>query len=208
MARYTEASCKLCRRERMKLFLKGSRCYTEKCQIERRNYPPGMHGQRRGKLTDYGAQLREKQKAKRMYGLLERQFRNYMSTAEKLPGITGENLLTLLERRLDNMVFRLGFATSRTQARQLVKHGHIMVSGKRIDLPSYLTKVGDALTIKQDSQKVVVIKDALEAAKLRGVPGWLELDTDNMTGKIVKLPSKEDLALPLSEQLIVELYSR
>ncbi len=209
MARYAGAVCRLCRREGMKLFLKGERCYTEKCAIERRNFAPGQHGKsRRSKLLGYGVQLREKQKVKRIYGVLEDQFRRYFEQAERLKGITGEMLLQLLERRLDNVAYRLGFATSRPQARQLVRHGHFAVNGRKVDIPSYLVKAGDVVTVRTGSQKNVTIQHAIEEVKGRGVPEWLALDGDQFTGRIVSLPTREQINLPVQEQLIVELYSK
>jgi len=209
VARYTGPVCRLCRRERMKLFLKGERCFKEKCAIERRGYPPGQHGQRRGrKAMGYGIQLREKQKVKRIYGLLESQFRLYFQEADRRKGITGENLLQILERRLDNVVFSLGFASSRAQARQLVRHGHILVDGRKVSIPSFQVRVGQAISVREGSRTNVQIRASLESATGRGVPEWLALDADSFTGKIQALPSREDIKLPISEQLIVELYSR
>jgi small subunit ribosomal protein S4 len=209
VARYNGPVCRLCRRERMKLFLKGERCFKEKCAIERRGYPPGQHGQRRGrKVIGYGIQLREKQKVKRIYGVLESQFRLYFKEADRLRGITGENLLQLLERRLDNVVFSLGFATSRAQARQLVRHGHVTVDGRKTSIPSYQVRAGQAIAIKEGSRTNPLIRAALESVSGRGVPEWLRLDADNFTGTVQALPSREDIKLPVQEQLIVELYSR
>lgn len=208
MARYNGPACKLCRRERQKLFLKADRCFSDKCGIERRSYPPGQHGQRRGKLSDYGTQLREKQKVKRMYGVLEKQFRLYFQEADRLRGITGDNLLVLLERRLDNMVYRLGFAGSRRQGRQLVRHNHILVNGRRVNIPSYLVKVGDLIEIREKSRKVPAINEALEAVQRLGAPSWLEINKDAYQGKIIGLPERKDITIPIEEQLIVELYSR
>ena len=209
MARYNGPVCRLCRRERMKLFLKGERCFKEKCAIERRGYPPGQHGQRRGrKVIGYGIQLREKQKVKRIYGVLESQFRLYFKEADRLRGITGENLLQLLERRLDNVVFSLGFATSRAQARQLVRHGHVTVDGRKTSIPSYQVRAGQAIAIKEGSRTNPLIRAALESVSGRGIPEWLRLDADNFTGTVQALPSREDIKLPVQEQLIVELYSR
>lgn len=209
MARYTGPVCRLCRRERMKLFLKGDRCFKEKCAIERRGYPPGQHGQRRGRRSmGYGPQLREKQKVKRIYGLLEKQFRNYFKDAERSRGVTGDNLLIGLERRLDNVVYSLGFASSRAQARQLVRHGHIQVDGKKTTIPSYQVKVGQQIGVKEGSRKNEFIRASVETARGRGIPSWLELDPDNFVGKAVSLPTREDIKLPVEEQLIVELYSR
>jgi len=209
MARYAGAVCRLCRREGMKLFLKGERCYTENCAIERRNFAPGQHGKsRRSKLLGYGVQLREKQKVKRIYGVLEDQFRRYFEQAERLKGITGEMLLQLLERRLDNVAYRLGFATSRPQARQLVRHGHFAVNGRKVDIPSYLVRAGDVVAVRGGSQKNVTIQHALEEVKGRGVPEWLALEGDQFSGRIVSLPTREQINLPVQEQLIVELYSK
>jgi small subunit ribosomal protein S4 len=209
VARYTGPVCRLCRRERMKLFLKGDRCFKEKCAIEKRGYPPGQHGQRRGRRTlGYGLQLREKQKVKRIYGVLESQFRLYFKEADRRKGITGENLLVSLERRLDNVVFSLGFAASRAQARQLVRHGHITVDGKKTTIPSYQLKPGQEVAVKEGSRKNEQIRVSVETARGRGVPDWLQLVPENFTGKVVSLPNREDIKLPIQEQLIVELYSR
>ncbi|MCE2513426.1 MAG: 30S ribosomal protein S4 [Acidobacteria bacterium] len=209
MARYVGPVCRLCRREGMKLFLKGERCYGEKCAIERRNVPPGQHGKgRKAKLIGYGLQLREKQRVKRMYGVLERQFRRYFHTADRKKGITGEILLQLLESRLDNVVYRLGFATSRAQARQLVRHGHFLVNERRADIPSYLLRAGDRVIVKPASVKNPAILYAMEEVKGRGVPEWLELNAAGSTGRLVAVPTREQLGLPVQEQLIVELYSK
>ena len=209
MARYTGSVCRLCRRERMKLFLKGDRCFKEKCAIERRAYPPGQHGQRRGRRTlGYGLQLREKQKVKRLYGVKERQFRNYFKNADRKKGITGENLLIALECRLDNVVYSLGFGASRAQARQLVRHGHVTVDGKKVNIPSYQVKVQQAVSIKASSRDNAFIKLSVETARGRGVPDWLELDPENFTGRVLQLPDREQIKIPIQEQLIVELYSR
>ena len=208
MARYTDSVCAKCRREGMKLFLKGDRCYTEKCAFERRAYAPGQHGQRRRKLSEYGVQLREKQRAKQTYGILERQFRQYFQMADRQKGVTGENLLRLLESRLDNMVYRLGFATSRCQARQLVTHGHFAVNGKRVNIPSYLVREGDELTVRERSQKVPMILESLAGVDRRGVPEWLMLEKEKFSGKVMALPTREQLSTPIQEQLIVELYSK
>ena len=209
MARYSGAVCRLCRREGMKLFLKGERCYTEKCAIEKRNFPPGQHGKsRRSKLAGYGIQLREKQKVKRIYGVLEEQFRRYFESAERQRGITGETLLQLLERRLDNVVYRLGLATSRPQARQLVRHGHFLVNGKKVDIPSYSVRPGDVIAIRPTSQKNPTIAHAVEEVKGRGIPGWLTFDAGEQAGKVVSVPTREQINLPVQEQLIVELYSK
>lgn len=208
MARYREAACRLCRREKMKLFLKGDRCYTDKCAFERHSYPPGQHGQARAKYSDYGIQLREKQKVKRMYGLLEKQFRGYFELAERQKGITGTNLLTLLERRLDNVVYRLGFAVSRAQARQLVRHNHFLLNGHKINIPSYLVKVGDVIEVRGKSRQIPLISEAIKASARRGLPAWLELEEDNFRGHIRQFPSREDITMPIQEHLIVELYSK
>lgn len=209
MARYSAAVCRLCRREGMKLFLKGERCYTEKCAIEKRNFPPGQHGKRRAaKLAGYGLQLREKQRLKRIYGVLEDQFRLYFESAERQRGITGEILLQLLERRLDNVVYRLGLATSRPQAREMVRHGHFTVNGRKVDIPSFLVKAGDTVTVKARSQKNVTIQHAMEEVKGRGVPEWLQLQPERFEGRIVSLPTRAQINLPIQEQLIVELYSK
>lgn len=209
MARETGASCRLCRRENLKLFLKGDRCYGDKCAFERRPYPPGQHGQRRGgKLSDYQLQLREKQKVKRIYGLLENQFRRYYELAEKQKGITGTNLLLLLECRLDNVMYRMGFASSREQARQLVRHNHVMVNNRRVNIPSFQVKVGDEVEIKEKSRKVPVILEAMETVARRGVPNWMELDKEKFRGIFKALPNREDVTMPIQENLIVELYSK
>ncbi len=208
MARYTGPACKLCRREGLKLYLKGDRCYTGKCAIDRRSYAPGQHGQVRKKTSEYGIQLREKQKARRIYGILEKQFRNYFKEANRQPGVTGENLLRLLERRLDNVVYRLGLATSRNEARQLVTHGHFKVNGRKVNIPSYLVKVGDEITIREKSTKSPRIKELLERAAEKTVPEWLEFDAEQAKGRVLALPSREQLDVPIEEHLIVELYSR
>ena len=209
MARYTGPVCRLCRRERMKLFLKGDRCFKEKCAIERRAYPPGQHGQRRGRRTlGYGLQLREKQKVKRIYGIQERQFRTYFEKADRKKGITGENLLIALERRLDNVVYNLGFGASRTQARQLVRHGHVTVDGKKVNIPSYQVRMNQTISVRESSRKNDFIKASVETARGRGVPDWLELDPENFTGRVLNLPDREQIKIPIQEQLIVELYSR
>ena len=208
MARYRASVCRLCRREGLKLFLKGERCYTDKCAIERRNYPPGQHGQGRVKFSEYSLQLREKQKLKRMYRLLEGQFRKLFVEADRTKGITGETLMILLERRLDNMIYRLGFANSRAEARQLVRHGHFLVNGRKIDIPSALLKIGDVVTVRERSHKVVRIQEALELSQRRGVPEWLEVDRPNFTGRIKALPARTDLTMPINEKLVVELYSK
>lgn len=208
MARYIESGCRLCRRENLKLYLKGDRCYSDKCAFERRSYPPGQHGQGRSKFSSYGVQLREKQKVKRMYGLVEKQFRNFFAKAERQKGITGTNLLILLERRLDNMVYRLGFANSRNEARQLVQHNHFNVNGRKVNIPSYLVKIGDVIELREKSHKSAKINDSLEGVARRGIPSWLELDKEHYLGRISALPSREDLTMPIKEQLIVELYSK
>jgi small subunit ribosomal protein S4 len=193
----------------MKLFLKGDRCFKEKCAIERRAYPPGQHGQRRGRRTlGYGLQLREKQKVKRIYGIQERQFRTYFAKADRKKGITGENLLVALERRLDNVVYNLGFGASRSQARQLVRHGHITVDGKKVNIPSYPVKVNQTISVRESSRKNDFIKASVETARGRGVPDWLELDPENFTGRVLNLPDRDQIKIPIQEQLIVELYSR
>jgi small subunit ribosomal protein S4 len=207
MARYRDAKCRLCRREGMKLFLKGARCFTDKCAIERRNYPPGQHGLNRGKLTPYGIQLREKQRAKRIYGVLENQFRRYFHQAERERGVTGENLLRLLELRLDNAVHRLGFAASRRESRQMVAHGHFQVNGRKVSVPSYLLKVGDAVALRGSSKLHARVDDNLNAGRGQ-VPQWLELDGAGRRGVVRSLPLREDIQIPVSEQLIVELYSK
>lgn len=209
MARYIESECRLCRREGLKLFLKGDRCYTEKCAFERRGYAPGEHGQaRRKQHSDYGVQLREKQKLKRMYGLLERQFRSYFEKADKQKGITGTQLLLFLERRMDNMVFRMGFTNSRNEARQLVRHNHFLVNGKSVNIPSYNIKAGDRIQVREGSKKMGRILEAMETVARRGVPQWLEIDKDNFTGFVKALPAREELTMPVQEQLVVELYSK
>ena len=209
MARYTDPVCRLCRREGMKLFLKGERCYTDKCAIERRNYAPGQHGQgRRRKISEYAVQLREKQRLKRMYGLLESQFRRYFTMAERSREITGEALLKLLERRLDNMVYRLGMARSRAEARQLVRHSHFQVNGRRVDVPSFLTKAGDVISVREKSRTSETFKRSIELSERRGVPTWLQLDAQNFSGKVLKIPERDELTIPVNERLVVELYSK
>lgn len=208
MARYRDSVCRLCRRENMKMFLKGDRCYSDKCAIDRRSYPPGQHGQGRSKQSEYAVQLREKQKVKWLYGLLENQFRGTFKQAERMKGITGTNLLVLLERRLDNVVYRLGFANSRTQARQLVRHKHFMVNGRKVNIPSYQIRLGDTVTIKEKSRQIGSIAESLEAVARRGIPGWLELDKAGFSGTVKSYPVREDLTMPMQEQLIVELYSK
>ena len=208
MARYTESVCRLCRRENLKLFLKGERCYTDKCAIERRNYPPGQHGQGRPKFSEYSIQLREKQKVKRIYGLVESQFRRTFDQASRIKGITGETLLVFLERRLDNVSYRLGFASSRAEARLLVRHGHILINGKRVNIPSYQVRVGDVISVKEQSRQMGRILTAMEGAQRRGVPEWAEVDRDNCSGRIKILPTRSDITMPINEKLIVELYSK
>ena len=209
MARYIGPVCRLCRREGMKLFLKGERCYTEKCAIEKRNFAPGQHGKtRKAKLAGYGVQLREKQKVKRIYGVLEDQFRRYFEAAERTRGITGATLLQLLERRLDNVIYRLGLSTSRSQARQLVRHGHFLINGKKVDIPSYSLKQGDIVTVLARSQKNPTIEHAIQEVKGRGIPEWLSFDASSISGRVVSMPTREQINLPVQEQLIVELYSK
>ncbi|MBI1996699.1 MAG: 30S ribosomal protein S4 [Deltaproteobacteria bacterium] len=208
MARYTDSVCRLCRRENLKLFLKGERCYTDKCAIERRNYPPGQHGQGRPKFSEYSIQLREKQKVKRMYGLMENQFRRTFAQAARTKGITGETLLVLLERRLDNVAYRLGFASSRAEARTLVRHGHILVNGKKVNIPSYFVRAGDVVSVRERSRQLARVLTAMEGAQRRGVPEWAELDRDTCSGKIRLLPTRSDVTMPINEKLIVELYSK
>jgi small subunit ribosomal protein S4 len=209
LARYCESVCRLCRREGLKLFLKGDRCFGEKCAFERRGYAPGQHGQGRKKQSsDYGLQLREKQKLKRMYAILEKQFAGYFEKADRQKGITGTNLLLLLERRLDNMVFRMGFANSRTEARQLVRHNHFLVNGKRVNIPSYLVKIGDEISVKENSRTITRISEAVSTVARRGVPQWLELEKESFKGTVKMLPVREELTMPIQEQLIVELYSK
>ena len=208
MARYTGAVCRQCRREGLKLFLKGERCYTDKCAIERRNYPPGEHGQARPKFSEYSIQLREKQKLKRIYGVFERQFRRYFQMADRARGVTGETLLQILERRLDNIVYRLGFSTSRSEARQLVRHGHFRVNGRKVDIPSYLVRPGDVVTVRERSRQVARIQEALELAQRRGVPDWLEVNPEAFSGTVKAIPSRSDLTMPINEKLVVELYSK
>jgi small subunit ribosomal protein S4 len=209
LARYNDAVCKLCRREGEKLFLKGERCLSDKCAVEKRNYPPGEHGRRRRvKQSEYGIHLREKQKLRRTYGLLERQFSNYFELADKKKGITGENLLMMLEMRLDSVVQRLGFASSKSSARQIVRHGHITVNDRKVNIPSYQVKPGQVVAVKEKSKKLETIKNSLEAVEHRGIPQWLDLDKDNMKGTVMDVPTREDITLPINEQLIVEYYSR
>lgn len=210
MARYTEAQCRLCRREGMKLYLKGDRCYSGKCAIDRKSYAPGMHGQggRRPKVSEYGTQLREKQKTRRIYGILEKQFRSYFEKAERQQGITGENLLRLLERRLDNVVYRLGLGSSRVEARQLVRHGHFTVNGRKVNIPSFLTRVGDVIEVREKSKESPRIKEMMERAADRTPPAWLEYESEPARGRLVALPARDQIDVPVQEHLIVELYSR
>ena len=208
MARNTDSVCRLCRRENLKLFLKGERCYTDKCAIERRNYPPGQHGQGRPKFSEYSLQLREKQKVKRMYGLLENQFRRTFTEAARTKGITGETLLVLLERRLDNVTYRLGFASSRAEGRLLVRHGHILVNGRRVNIPSFTVKVGDVVSVKESSRQIGRVLTSMDGAQRRGVPDWADVDRDACSGRIKILPSRNDITMPINEKLIVELYSK
>ena len=192
----------------MELYLKGERCYTDKCAIKRRNYPPGQHGQGRTKISDYGVQLREKQKVRRIYGVLEKQFRTYFTKADRMKGVTGENLLILLERRLDNLIYRLGFASSRIEARQLVKHGHFTINGRKVNIPSILVKVGDVIELREKSRQIIRVVDSLDSVVRRGIPQWLDLDKDAFKGTLKSLPVREDITMPIQEQLIVELYSK
>jgi small subunit ribosomal protein S4 len=208
MARYIGAVCRLCRREGGQLFLKGERCFKDKCAVKRRPYAPGQHGRRRRKVQGYGLQLREKQKVKRIYGVLERQFRLYFKRAAGRKGVTGENLLSFLERRLDNVVYRLGFAASRAQSRQLVNHGHFMVNGRKVDIPSFHVRKGDKVELREKSRKNALIQGNLDTAQGRGVPGWLELDVEHFAGRVLALPKREDITMPIQENLIVELYSK
>ncbi|WP_272700302.1 30S ribosomal protein S4 [Desulfovibrio sp. Fe33] len=208
MARYTEAKCKLCRREGEKLFLKGDRCYTDKCAYEKRPYPPGHAGRLRHKMSDYAVQLREKQKVRRMYGILEGQFRMYYHRADAMKGVTGHNLLFLLERRLDNVIYRLGFANSRDQARQLVRHGIFKLNGRRVSIPSMQVKAEDVIEVRDEARKIPVINEAQEVIARRGCPEWLESDGANFKGTVKAMPSREDIQFPINEQLIVELYSK
>lgn len=208
MARYTEASCRLCRRENMKMYLKGDKCYSGKCPMEKRAFAPGQHGQRRTKLSEYGLQLREKQKVKRIYGILEKQFRLYFEMAEKKRGITGENLLQFLERRMDNTVYRAGFASSRKEARQLVLHGHFTVNGNKVNIPSFLVGEGDVIQVAEKSKKSEKFKTVLESTSSKVTPKWLETDFEKLEGKVLALPARDDIDLNIEEHLIVELYSR
>jgi len=209
LARYKDSVCRHCRRENLKLYLKGDRCYSDKCAFDRRSYPPGQHGERRGrKISDYGIQLREKQKVKRMYGLSEKQFHLFFERAERHKGITGTNLLVLLERRLDNVVYRLGFANSRAQGRQFVLHNHFLVNGQKVNIPSFLVKIGDTIEVKEKSKKIAAITDSIEAVVRRGIPQWLELEKENHKGVVNGFPVREDVTMPIQEQLIVEHYSK
>lgn len=208
MARFTGSVCRLCRRENQKLFLKGDRCYTDKCSFERRGYPPGQHGQGRIKFSEYGLQLREKQKIKRMYGLLERQFRSLFEKAERSKGVTGATLLSMLERRFDNVIYRSGFANSRTEARQLVRHGHFLVNGRRVNIPSYMINKGDVVEVCEQSKGTTRIGAALEAVKRREIPQWLELDSTALKSRIRDIPSRDDITAPMEERMVVELYSK
>jgi small subunit ribosomal protein S4 len=209
LARYTDPVCRLCRREGMKLFLKGPKCFTDKCPVEKRNFAPGQHGKdRKAKVVGYGLQLREKQKAKRMYFTQEGQFRNYFERAARAPGVTGELLLQQLERRLDTVVYKLGFGMSRRQARQLVRHGHVAVDGRKVNIPSYQVSVGEEITIREGSRKLVLLEQAKEFAGHQNAPSWLEIDRENFKGRVLALPKREDINLPVNEQLIVELYSK
>ncbi|MFZ5648784.1 MAG: 30S ribosomal protein S4 [Bacillota bacterium] len=208
MARYTEAQCRLCRREGIKLYLKGDRCYSGKCAVDRKSYAPGMHGQGRKKVSEYGTQLREKQKTRRIYGVLEKQFRTYFEKAERQQGITGENLLRLLERRLDNIIYRLGLGSSRVEARQLVRHGHFTVNGRKVNIPSYTTRVGDVIEVREKSKESPRLKELMERAADRTPPPWLEYEPDQARGRVVALPTRDQIDVPVQEHLIVELYSR
>jgi small subunit ribosomal protein S4 len=208
MARYKDAVCRLCRREGTKLFLKGDRCFSAKCGIERRAYPPGQHGQGRARFSDYGVQLREQQKVKRMYGLLEKQFSDTMTRASRMKGRAGGNLLVLLERRLDNVIFRMGFSTSRAEARQLVRHGHFLINGRRASIPSMLVKAGEVISVSEKSRKIARISGALETLESRSVPQWVEINKEAFEGTVKSLPVREDITMPIQEQLIVEWYSR
>ncbi len=208
MARYKDEQCRICRREGQKLFLKGERCYTDKCSITRRNYAPGQHGQKKKKLSEYGTQLREKQKTKAYYGVLEKQFRKYFEMASNKKGVTGEELLTILESRLDNVVYRLGFGSSRAQARQLVNHGQFEVNGKKVNIPSYLVKAGDVIAVREIRKDNKTIKENVEANSARPIPAWLEKDNEKLSGKVIRLASREDIDIPVEEHLIVELYSK
>lgn len=208
MARYSEAKCRLCRREGAKLFLKGDRCFTDKCAFERRSYAPGEHGRARKKFSDYALQLREKQKLRRTFGVLERPFRNYFFKADKQKGVSGTNLLILLETRLDNVVYRMGYANSRDQARQLIRHGHFTLNGHKVNIPSLRVRIGDQIVVREDSRKIPVVQEAQQVIARRGTPSWMEVDGTQFTGKIVALPTREDISFQINEQLVVELYSK
>ncbi|NLI70557.1 MAG: 30S ribosomal protein S4 [Firmicutes bacterium] len=208
MARYTQSVCRLCRREGVKLFLKGERCYTDKCAFTRHAYPPGQHGQGRGKVSEYGLQLREKQKARRIYGVLEGQFRRYFAEADRRRGVTGEILLQILESRLDNTVFRMGLARSRSEARQLVRHGHFEVNGRKVDIPSYQTKAGDEIAVREKSKGKKIFQYIKEVGEQVGIVEWLEADIENLRGKVLRVPARDEIDIPISEHLIVEMYSR
>ncbi|WP_027362504.1 30S ribosomal protein S4 [Desulfospira joergensenii] len=208
MSRYRGSVCRQCRRENMKLFLKGDRCFSDKCSFDRRGYPPGEHGQKRGKQSDYGIQLREKQKVRRIYGISEKQFRISFKRADRQKGITGTNLLSILETRLDNAVFRMGFVNSRNQGRHFVRHNHFVVNGKKVNIPSYQVKKGDVVELREKSRKIQAISESLDAIVRRGIPQWLEIDKDKFKGQVVGTPVREDITLPIQEQLIVELYSK
>ncbi|MCB0326428.1 MAG: 30S ribosomal protein S4 [Bdellovibrionales bacterium] len=208
MSRFRGSVCKLCRREGSKLFLKGARCYTDKCAIDRRAYAPGQHGQSRSKISNYGLHLREKQKIRRLYGVQEKQFHSYFVEADRIKGVTGSNLLILLEKRLDNIVYRMGFSSSRAEARQLVRHGHVLVNGNRVDIPSYSVKAGDVISLKEKSRDIARVKDSVSNAEARGIPAWLELNQNDYTGVVKAIPVRDDLPTPLQEQLVVEYYSR
>jgi len=209
VARYIGSVCRLCRRENMKMFLKGERCFTDKCAFDRRGYPPGQHGQRRrGKMSDFGIQLREKQKVKRMYGMTESQFRLTFERADRMRGVTGTNLLSILERRLDNVVYRMGFVDSRTQGRHFVRHNHFLVNGKKVNIPSYVTMPGDVVEVREKSRKIQAISSAMEAVVRRGIPQWMDVEKENLKGAIKSAPVREDITMPIQEQLIVEYYSK
>ena len=208
MAKYQESVCRLCRRESVKMYLKGNRCYTDKCAIDRRNYAPGQHGQSRGKFSEYGVQLREKQKVKRIYGLLEKQFRIFFRRAELKKGITSENLLFLLEKRLDNVVYRAGFLGSRSEGRQMIRHNHFLINGKKVNIPSYIVEPGDVIEVKEKSRTNKRVEDSLSSVIRRGIPKWIELDKDNFKCTVKAEPEREDILMPINERLIVELYSK
>uniref|UniRef100_A0A7C4MNF6 Small ribosomal subunit protein uS4 n=1 Tax=Desulfatirhabdium butyrativorans TaxID=340467 RepID=A0A7C4MNF6_9BACT len=209
MARYTGSACRLCRRENQKLYLKGDRCYSDKCAFDKRGFPPGQHGQRRGrKISDYGVQLREKQKVKRLYGLSEKQFRIFFERAERQKGVTGHNLLIMLERRLDNVVYRMGFAHSRAQGRQYIAHCHFLINGKKVDIPSYQVKPGDTIELREKSRNIQAIVESMDAVVRRGIPQWIEVRKENLSGTVKSLPTRDDITTPIQEQLIVELYSK